>query len=573
MERRPTTDGAERSFRQVIGLAIGVAGFLAYANAFTNEFVWDDVSSVLLHKHVQDPAMFFQLFREDQHAFGRGRGNFYRPLVAASFMADFALSYAPSPAGASPSGVPKVSPLLFHATNTVWHVAAALLLFALLTRLGAPNFVRAAVPLVYVLHPLHTEAVTYMSGRADMMSAAFMYAGLWLAMWDATRNKRILGTVLSGLCLCGALLSKESSSMFPFLLLLLIAGRPLREGETKRAYVARAIPLAVSVAVLVVYACLRMTVLHFGRSPTPGTSLGERVVETCQAFAWYIRLLLAPTGLHMERTLAGTPGWVTVAGGALLILCGALLVESVVHRRRRVTLALGWFLVTWFPISGLIPLNAPMAEHWMYVPMAGFFWALAEYAALTLSNAATRRAAVGAVWAVCVCFLALTAARNTDWHDNETIFRDTIEKNPRSARVHYNLAVTYEDLLHNTAGARRHYEAVLALYRDQKKVSPDVSAKDLLWDEELEAHLSLGNIYADQQQYPAAMEHYGAILRVGRDEPHRAIMGAAALGMGKCFLAAGNFDRAGEFFKQAIAARPDLKVEVERILAGALVAM
>ena len=65
-----------------------VAGVLAYGNSFLGEFVWDDASSILLHEHVRDPAKFGQLFREDQHPFGRGQGNFYRPLLASSFMVD-----------------------------------------------------------------------------------------------------------------------------------------------------------------------------------------------------------------------------------------------------------------------------------------------------------------------------------------------------------------------------------------------------------------------------------------------------------------------------------------------------
>ena len=77
------------AFLWTVALLLALACVLAYANTFRGEWVWDDASSVLLHKHVRDPGKFFQLFREDQHAFGRGEGNFYRPLVSVSFMADY----------------------------------------------------------------------------------------------------------------------------------------------------------------------------------------------------------------------------------------------------------------------------------------------------------------------------------------------------------------------------------------------------------------------------------------------------------------------------------------------------
>ena len=86
------------------GAVVLAAACAAYLNTLDGEWVWDDVSSVLLHKHVQEPAKFFQLFREDQHAFGRGQGNFYRPLVAASFMVDYAISGGPSPETVAASG-------------------------------------------------------------------------------------------------------------------------------------------------------------------------------------------------------------------------------------------------------------------------------------------------------------------------------------------------------------------------------------------------------------------------------------------------------------------------------------
>ena len=550
---------SEAAFRAAIVIAICVAGLLAYANSFSNDFVWDDVSSVLLHKHVQDPSKFFQLFREDQHAFGRGQGNFYRPLVAASFMLDFALANGPPQSGAPDSGVPDVKPFVFHLTSTLWHVAAALLLLALLTRLDAPRFVRAAVPLVYVTHPLHTEAVAYISGRADSMSAVFIIAALWFALWEGNAARRVAGTTLSALSYCGALLSKESGTMFPFLLLLVIVLRPGdRNGDSRRANPGRLIPLAVSAALLAGYIALRMTVFRFVQVESPDSPLGQRLVETGQAFAEYARLLFIPSGLHMERTLAGVPAWVAAVGWLLLAGLVAAFAASAWRGQRRAAMGVGWFLVTWFPISGLIPLNAPMAEHWMYVPMAGFFWALAEWAWVLIEPRRTCWPAFAAVYCMCVAFIAVTIDRNDDWRDNEAIYRATLAKNPQSLRVHYNLAVTYGDIVGNLSGARRHYEAVLALYKNQREALASAGMGQATWTEELETHLSLGDIFFEQQRYDMAGRHYEAALRsAGAREEFRPLAAMAAAGMGRCCLAFGDTAQAAEYFKRASHARPD----------------
>ncbi len=585
---------SESWFRPVAVVGIVLAGFIAYANSFRNDFVWDDASSVLLNKHVQDPAEFFQLFREDQHPFGRGQGNFYRPLVAASFMLDFRLSYDSSaqPAG---SGIPKVGTFVFHLTNTLWHVVAAVLLFALLTRLGAPDLVRLAVPMLYVVHPLHTEAVTYISGRADSMSATFILAALWFALYEGATGKRIGACLLSALCFVGGLLSKESAAIFPFLLLFFILATPVEGTDRKKAYITRLVPFGVSLVILAIYAYLRMTVLRFAdAASTPPTTLGQRLIETCQAFALYIKLIFVPTELHMERSMEGVSGWTALAGAALLLSCVGLLIEAFLHNRRRMALGIGWFLLTWLPISGLFPLNAPMAEHWLYVPLAGFLWALAE--AVVKVGTVTRflsprspvrpgsirqkmgycphfyhfyTLAVGVAWAWCVLLIALTVARNKDWRDNETVFRDTLAKNPRSVRVHYNLAVTYEDILKNMPGARRHYEDVIALYKAQKKTV----GREALYDEEIEAHNSLGKICLQQGNYTAAAEHYRTILSAGASEKYTPLLASAAFGLGKCFLATGDVQRAGELLKKAVQLDPALKGEIERFAASLPTAM
>ena len=134
---------SEFRFNWTIVLLLLLACSLAYINTLDGEWVWDDASSVLLHKNVQQPGQILQLFREDQHAFGRGQGNFYRPLVATSFMADYHLSAGPSPDEYEEHTLPEISTLLFHISNMVWHLVAAILLFLLLNSLDALRFAKA----------------------------------------------------------------------------------------------------------------------------------------------------------------------------------------------------------------------------------------------------------------------------------------------------------------------------------------------------------------------------------------------------------------------------------------------
>ncbi|MFO7976968.1 MAG: tetratricopeptide repeat protein [Candidatus Hydrogenedentota bacterium] len=552
----------EQPFRWFTAAIIVLAGIIAYANTFANEFVWDDASSILLHKHVQDPSKIGRLFREDLHAFGRGQGNFYRPLLAVSFMADYAWAFD----GKSENGVPQPAVFPFHLTNTILHIGAALWLLALLCRMSAPRSVCVAVPLLWVVHPLHTEAVAYISGRGDPMAAFFMFAALWFGLWEGRTAKRIAGSTLSGVFFVAALLSKESAAILPFLYIPLLLWAPRFDEGTrpiKRDFLGRLPALGIMAVILAVYAYLRMTVLSFGSDSTAPTSgFTTRLLETGQALALYIKLIFVPTGLHMERTLEDVSTWMGFLGLIVLLVVLGISIVAFLKNHSRIAVGGAWFLITWFPISGLIPLNAPMAEHWLYIPLAGMLWMLIEMVLLIFSARHTPYVFYPAVYLCSVLLLATTVDRNRDWRSNKALYVATLKENPQSIRVHYNLAATYQDLLDNPAGARRHFERVIELYQEKK--AAEGIEQTVFWNDELEAHVSLGDILCDIEPQQA-MEHYARVLSVSPDAGNAPLVGMAAFGMGRCNLQLGRLEQAQKFFEKAVDLLPELRPQIENM--------
>lgn len=561
---------SDAHFRALAALAVTLVGLLAYANTFDGEFVWDDASSVLLHENVKHPSKFFSLFTEDQHAFGRGQGNFYRPLLSVSFMADYAFAHEATTAAPEARVDTNLSPFIFHVSSTAWHIVAALMLMALMVRMGAARPLIMWVPLIFVVHPLHTEAVAYISGRADAMSAALMFGGLYFAVgWARTPKAGILSPILALAFFAGALMSKESAAIFPVLLLVCLLGCGQQDLGDVRPLAKRLAPLYGAVALLAVYVALRTTALDFS---TPhgevAAPLSQRGLESLQALALYLKLIFVPTNLHMERTLSGASTATAVAGAGALVFLLICTGYGLIRKRRHIALGFAWFVASWLPISGLFPLNAPMAEHWLYVPLAGFLWALLDLiwprAPLHSSARARGLTLAIAVWACAL--IALTVDRNRDWHDNESLYTAILRENPDSTRVHFNLAITYEDLLNNPAGARRHYEEVLSI--NKKKKSQVAGASQSYIAEELESHLSLGNLYYDEGRYDTAAEHYGLLLNLEQSDNTTSLAVGASIGMGKCFLAIGDQNRALESFRQAIELEPTVRKGVQRLLAG-----
>ncbi len=548
-------------------LTLGCAA--AYVNTLDGQWVWDDVSSVLLHKHAQQPAKFFQLFQEDQHAFGRGQGNFYRPLVTASFMVDYALSGGPHPDEYPERSLPQVSPFLFHITNILWHLGAALLLLLLLTQLGAPRFVRAAASALFAAHPLHTEAVAYISGRADMMSAVAILAALNFVLLGARRNNLALGVICAGVCFIGGLLSKESTLIYPVLLALMWPMLPRIDSDSDRpSTIKRYLPLISAGVILVFYLLLRATVLRFAEgAAAPAAPLAKRLIETLTSLGMYLRLLFIPANLHMERTLQGVSMTYALVGLVLLIVLCIVIVIAWRRGRRHISIGFGWFLAAWLPISGVFPLNAPLAEHWMYVPMIGFWWALMECLHLFIAQRfIVRRIAYAATIALCVMFIVLTAHRNRDWHDNVSLFTATLSQNPNSARVQYNLAVTYETD-GNLAGARRHYESFLEI-RAHERAAMAADRKAVL-DDEIETRLSLGHVLMQLAEYMPAVNTLAPLIQLAEYEGWRPAAALAAMKTGQALIALGEMVQANAYLEQALRIEPQLAHEVEQILAGA----
>jgi tetratricopeptide (TPR) repeat protein len=250
----------------------------------------------------------------------------------------------------------------------------------------------------------------------------------------------------------------------------------------------------------------------------------------------------------MERVLDEQPLWQVLAG--LILLAGIVgwLLAAIRAKRTRTAAGLAWFLITWLPISGIFPLNAPMAEHWLYVPIAGLLWAIAELIWPLVRRGPARYAAAAAMALIVFALLAVSINRNHDWRSNQAIYAATLDENPDTIRVNYNLAVTYEDLVDNPAGARRHFERVIALY-DQKRLAGEVP-EDAYWIDELDARVSLGRLHLQDNRYDLAARRFESVMRLPQGAPPPEIASRAVLGLAICYLATGQTPQAANALQQ-----------------------
>ena len=251
-------------------LIIAIVGIACYANSLNGNFIWDDHQLVKDNAYIRNWSHVGEIFSENI-ASGSGKTyNSYRPLQMITYIIDYSLW------GLDARG--------YHLTNTLLHILAAFSIYWLILLLFKDQFVSCLTALFFVIHPIHTEAVTYISGRADPLSLLFMLLCFIFYI------KRI--SILAILCYAAALLSRENSLILP--LLLLLYHYSFREKIKMREY----LPVA---GLTILYMILRVTALsHLLPHASAGTTLIERLPGSFAAVTNYLRLLVMPFGLHME---------------------------------------------------------------------------------------------------------------------------------------------------------------------------------------------------------------------------------------------------------------------------------
>ena len=408
--------------------------FAAHAPALRATFVWDDTALVL-----RDPLIrSWRLIPEGFQRFlfvDATPSNFYRPVQRLSYTLEYwAFAFRPAP---------------YHLTNILLHAATAIALF-----IFALAFLRlyqvderkslgvaTIASLAWALHPLHSGVVDYVAGRADSLAALFGFTALYFTVRALDRESAWKFYAVTGFALLASALSKESGLIFSVLAITLILVRKNGKGI---------VAIGVAIAfVLIIYVTLRNQVLPVDvpRLSPPAPAL-VRPIIAARALAEYAGLLIAPANLHMDRDVENHP-WgfspVSLTAGAWreletlagLIVFGVLLwwARRAYKRQPAVLVLLLCAGISYLPVCGLFSLNANIAEHWVYVPLAFILLAVALQVALIVRTRATFFSAMtfAALW---IAFLGVrTFYRAQDWRDPRTFFTRTIAAGGDSARM------------------------------------------------------------------------------------------------------------------------------------------
>jgi tetratricopeptide (TPR) repeat protein len=502
------------------GGVIAVAALVAYHNCFVGPFILDDAASIVQNPRIRHLWPIWDALTPSASSLLGGR-----PVVSFSLALNYALG------GFVVWG--------YHAFNLAIHILAGLTLYGIVRRTlmrptlrerfgPAATRLALAVGVLWTVHPLQTEAVTYISERCESLMGLFYLLTLYGFIRGADSRISDWWFTLSVVaCLLG-MASKEVMVTAPAMVLLYdrtFVSRSFREAWTRhrRLYLGLA-----STWVLLGYL---MVGLHYR---AVGFGLGipwwAYALTESRAVVHYLCLALWPHPLVFDYGDRITIWHVTEAAPYALILA---VLGAGVLRELRWQPPLGfvgaWFFIILAPASSVIPVaGQAMAEHRMYLPLA----AVATLVVVGVNALMGRRSTV-VFLGLAVGLGFLTAQRNGVYRTELSIWTDTLAKCPDNARAYSNLGIALQH-------AGKMPEAITE-YEQALRLRPDYA----------EAHYNLGDALAQGGKIDEAVGQLEQALRIRPDYAE------AHYDLGLVFLQNGRLDEGIRHLTEAVRTRPD----------------
>jgi tetratricopeptide (TPR) repeat protein len=531
MSQKPSTTGAilHKNAVVILGLLLCITTALVYWQINRFDFIqYDDTAYVTENPSVQGGVTPEALF----WAFTTIHAGNWHPVTWLSHMLDVEL-YGLNPVG-------------HHLTSLLFHIANALLLFFVFTKMTGAIWPSAFTAAVFALHPLHVESVAWVSERKDLLSAFFLF----LTLWSYIRHvggKTPAGYFGVAFFYALGLMSKPMLVTLPFMLLLLDVWPLYRYAFQQPAPHAGDKPglslfqLILEKIPLFFLAALSSAITFYAQQHGGAVKslklipFSSRIANALASYAEYIAKTIFPFNLAFLYPHPITiPVW--KVGGAILLL-GWISFLAVYTIRTRPYFFTGWFwfLGTLIPVIGLVQVgNQSLADRYTYIPLIGLTVAIAWGASDLLAGWRHKKIFLSVIAGMIIILLMGATWRQAGyWKDSITLFERAIKVTSGNFIAHYNLA-------HIMAKQGRMDEAV-DHYRQTISINPNFA----------DARVNLGNVYQMQGKYREAMNLYLQALELKPDNA------GVHYNLGLMYDKEDDLDSAVAHYRSAIRLNPD----------------
>ncbi|MCM3881516.1 MAG: tetratricopeptide repeat protein [Vicinamibacterales bacterium] len=574
--KRSAPSGAPSAIWWRIALIL-LAGALAYSNSLSGPFVFDDETAIVGNPAIRSLSTALAPQMNSPVA--------GRPAVALSFAANFALG--------------ELNVRVYHATNIAIHLACALLLFGIVRRtLMLPRLeqqfgpaaanLALATGLLWVVHPLNTEPVSYLTQRTESMMALCYLTTLYASLRAHFSPRPATWRALAILSCAAGMACKETMATVPFMVVLF--DRIFVFGSFAQALSARwrfygGLALSWIVLLYLILPGPRHGSAGFSTPVDSWTYL----LNQARMIVRYLRLVLWPRDLVMHY---GAPFAVTLAAVLpyAVAVAGLLLLTVMCLRWQPAVGFLGvWVFVTLAPASSVIPIATEVgAERRMYLPLMGILALIVcgLYGIESIRQRTSSRHAMLIVATLTIVLGAGTIARNQEYASGLSLAQASLSRWPSDlahgavgselARLHRDTEALPELRIGARTDPRTRYNLGITLF-NLKQLDESIAALQVLVDEHPSreeipwARRTIGYALSLQGRWPQAINELRVALSMApNDSQAKTLLAAAYVNEGLALADAGRFTDAVQSFREALKIEPD-SIRLRHNLAAALI--
>ncbi|MCP4049644.1 MAG: tetratricopeptide repeat protein [bacterium] len=413
-------------------LAICLLVLICYFNIITTPFLWDDEVMIVANPMIKSFKNIIYIFTSSAFGQKASIGKFYRPVQIISYIIDYKLW--------------KLNPVGYHLTNILIHTLNSLLIFYLLVKINIRKNLAFIIAVIFAVHPVHIESVTYISGRGDALFLLFSLICFIFFIWGKTKKWYY---PLSLITFILAFISKENAVTIP----VIIAAYVFIYKKQSKQDLLQIIWLLLINTVMIAFAGIRV-LPAIGKSTTlsmiASAPLWSRIATVPHILFKYFSLLLFPFNLHMEYHFyqESLLNPYLLLGVPLILVISALIMK---YLKSSGTFWLLWFFIALGPVYNVIlPLASTIREHWLYLPSTGFIALcciiIDKVLKIILKNRKQKTIiliSVAVPLFFVIYFSTCTIIRNIDWKTPVALYEHDLKYEPNSFLLHNNVGVEY----------------------------------------------------------------------------------------------------------------------------------
>ncbi|XP_014232986.1 transmembrane and TPR repeat-containing protein 4-like [Trichogramma pretiosum] len=509
-----------------------VAASLCFSNSYDGNFVFDDTEAIVNNDDVKDKTPLLQIFQNDfwgTNLSSKNSHKSYRPLTTLTFRWHYLVKGELDPAD-------------FHIANILLHTVVCILtffVFEILLEWKEPLIALSAT-LLFTVHPVHTEAVSGIVGRADVLSALFMWLSIICYYKGVHTNCMVIKYNCILLCIlnsCAAMFCKETGITVLGICIvydIIVVNKILPADILKltrlnytyqdvKKYIISNLPFMVRCTVLslssIFLIVLRFSIMKF-TSPTfqpgdnPAAFLNNfilRIINYNYIYCMNVWILLCPDWLCFDWSMGCIPLIKSIEPRILCIIAFWLFI--VVFMRflfsktdeqlvRYTIMGLALAVIPFLPASNLFfTVGFVLAERTLFVPSAGYCFLFAVGLRKVSKIVTNSRIIAISYCALLLIFSSRSWIRSNQWRNETTLFQSGLKVCPLNAKVHYNVAKVAAD-----KGLVNYSKSE---YQEALRLNPKYP----------HAMNNLGNIYKNEQHYEEAEKLFRAAIDIQKDFP------------------------------------------------------